>query len=88
MLQLENKVVVLRFKLLKRKMMSTTVLLEQIFHLPVYEQMLIVEQIIHSIREENIELENAATEMADEYSSNKELTAFTQLDIEDFYEAR
>jgi hypothetical protein len=34
------------------------------------------------------ELENSAALMADEYRNNKELTSFTQLDMENFYEAR
>ncbi|MDR2626782.1 MAG: hypothetical protein LBC40_01970 [Dysgonamonadaceae bacterium] len=68
--------------------MTISTLLNQIYHLPVHERMLIVECTIRSIRTENNQLENAAILMADEYSNNKELTAFTQLDIENFYETR
>jgi hypothetical protein len=38
------------------KYMQTATLLNQIYHLPVYERMLIVEKTIHSIRTENEEL--------------------------------
>ena len=68
--------------------MSTAAILNQIYHLPVYERMLIVERTIHSIRTESNNLEKAAALMAVEYRNDKELTAFTQLDIENFYEAR
>jgi hypothetical protein len=69
-------------------MMTTATLLNQIYHLPVSERMLIVERTIRSIRTENSDLANAAALMADEYRNNMELTAFTQLDMEDFYETR
>ena len=68
--------------------MQTAVLLNQIYQLPLHERMLIVERTIRSMRTETGELENSAALMADEYRNNRELTAFTQLDIEKFYEAR
>jgi len=37
---------------------------------------------------ENFSLEKAADMAAEEYTGNKELTAFTALDGEDFYETR
>ena len=68
--------------------MATANILEQIYHLPVYERMLIVERTIHSIRIERNEMADAVAFMADEYRNNKELTIFTQLDMENFYETR
>jgi hypothetical protein len=62
--------------------MTTATLLNQIYHLPVHERMLIEERTIRSIRTEDYQLENAVALMADEYRNNKELTAFTQLDTE------
>ncbi|MDR1154482.1 MAG: hypothetical protein LBL04_07205 [Bacteroidales bacterium] len=50
-----------------------------------YDRMLIVERIIHSMRTETGALENSAALMSAEYRNNKELTAFTQLDAENFY---
>jgi hypothetical protein len=70
------------------KIMQTAALLNQIRQLPLYDRMLIVERTIHSMRTETDALENAAALMSAEYRNNKELTAFTQLDIENFYEAR
>jgi len=39
-------------------------------------------------REDEDQLSNAADQLYVEYISDKELTAFTNLDSEDFYEAR
>ncbi|MBI3194583.1 MAG: hypothetical protein HYZ34_08990 [Ignavibacteriae bacterium] len=39
-------------------------------------------------KEEWKEMEIAGQELADEYTNNKELTVFTNLDFENFYEAR
>jgi hypothetical protein len=77
-----------RWKIKKQKIMQTAALLNQIYQLPLYDRMLIVERTVHSMRTNTGELENSAALMADEYRNNKELTSFTQLDIENFYEAR
>jgi hypothetical protein len=61
-------------------MMQTAALLNQIYQLPLYDRMLIVERTIHSMRTETGELERSAALMSAEYCNNKELTAFTQLD--------
>jgi hypothetical protein len=60
-------------------------LLNQIYRLPVSERMLIVERTVHSIRAEKNDMANAVALMMDEYYKNKELTAFTQLDMENLY---
>ena len=57
--------------------------------LPLSQQMLIAERIIHSIRrKEQISMEVAADRLYDDYITDESLTAFTQLDCEGFYEAR
>jgi len=57
--------------------------------LPLSQQMLIAERIIHSIRKrERPSLETAAERLYADYMADKELTSFTQLDCEDFYEAK
>jgi hypothetical protein len=68
--------------------MQTAALLNQIYRLPLYDRMLIVERTIHSMRTEANTLESSAALLSAEYRNNKELTAFTQLDIEKFYETR
>ena len=57
--------------------------------LPLSQQMLIVERIIHSIRQrEQSSMETAAERLYADYMTDENLTVFTQLDCEDFYEAR
>jgi len=57
--------------------------------LPLSQQMLIAERIIHSIRKrEHPSLEMAAERLYADYVTDENLTVFTKLDCEDFYEAR
>ena len=57
--------------------------------LPLSQQMLIAERIIHSIRQkEQLSMEMAAERLYSDYLTDENLTLFTQLDCEDFYEAR
>jgi len=70
-------------------MIQTTDIIHDIIRLPVSQRMLIVEQVIRSIRhEEQQPLEKAAESLYEDYCNDKELTVFTQLDCEDFYETR
>jgi hypothetical protein len=68
--------------------MEAASILNHIYHLPVRERILIAERTIHSIRLERRRTAKAVAIMAEEYCNDPELTAFTQLDMEDFYEAR
>ncbi len=68
--------------------MEPSALLNQIYHLPVNERMLIVERTIHSIRSEKKRMAKAVAFMTDEYRTDGELTAFSALDMENFYETR
>ena len=70
--------------------METAQIINETGKLPVYQQMIIVEHIIRSIRhiEQDRTLEIAAERLYDDYKNDKELTIFTQLDGEDFYEPR
>ena len=49
-----------------------------------------IEKTIHSIRmqEDSNQMSKAANLLMSDYKTDKELTAFTNLDYEDFYEAR
>jgi len=70
-------------------MMQTTDIMQDIIRLPKSQRMMLVEYIIRSIRhEEQPSLEKAAELLYDDYLNDKELTVFTQLDCEDFYETR
>lgn len=70
--------------------METKTILEQINKLPVEDKMFIVERTIKSIREKEIneKLTRAVSELMEEYKTNKELTVFTDIDFENFYETK
>ena len=69
--------------------MQTTDIMQNISRLPKSQRMLLVEYIIRSIRyEEQQPLEKAAEYLYEDYLNDNELTIFTQLDCEDFYEPR
>jgi len=75
----------------KRKCkMEKKIILEEINKLPVEDKMYVVERTIKSIREKEIKekMSKAVSELMEEYKSNKELTAFTKLDFENFYETK
>jgi uncharacterized membrane protein YqiK len=70
--------------------MDTRDIIVQIEKLPVKDKMLIIEQTAKYIRESDIKekISKAAEDLREEYKSNKELTAFTDIDFENFYESR
>jgi hypothetical protein len=69
---------------------ETAEIIKKIDPLPLAQKILIVEKIIHSIREEEQKtiLRDAADVLYNDYKNDKELTGFTSLDYEEFYEAR
>lgn len=70
--------------------MQTAQLMQEIFKLPLDKKFFVVEQTLKSIKSEegNNHLAVAAEIMYEDYMNDKELTAFTALDFENFYEAR
>jgi hypothetical protein len=70
--------------------METAAIIHELDNLPTYKRMIIAERIIRSIRLSNQDrtMEIAADRLYDDYKNDKELTIFTQLDGEDFYEPR
>jgi hypothetical protein len=70
--------------------MRTNDLIKEIQRLPIQKRMFVIEKTIHSLRkhEEANEMKKAADSLYSDYRLDKELTAFTNLDFEDFYEAR
>jgi hypothetical protein len=70
--------------------MGTNELIKEIKRLPISTRLKIVEQTLKSIREsENkMQLEKASDALYEDYSTDKELTVLTELDFENFYEAR
>jgi hypothetical protein len=80
-------------------MIHTESLIREIERLPLPEQFFIMEELIKSIQRKSIQRKSIqhgelnhqmqlADELYDDYVNDKELIAFTALDMEDFYEAR
>jgi hypothetical protein len=70
--------------------MNTTEILNEITNLPLRKRIYVIEKAIRSIREQEelSKMEEAANLLLKDYESDYELTSFTTIDFEDFYEAR
>ncbi len=69
--------------------MTTANIIRELERLPLTDKLLVIERILKSIRTEKEKSLKAAVEsLYEDYKSDKELTAFTQLDNEPFYETR
>ena len=70
--------------------MKTNEIIKEIQSLPIQKRIYVIEKSIHSLRkqEDSKQLNKAADILYSDYKSDKELTAFTNLDFENFYEAR
>lgn len=69
--------------------MGTNEILREIKKLPVTDRITITEKILKSILADtrNI-MEHASEVLYDDYKNDKELTAFTSIDLDKFYEAK
>ncbi len=70
--------------------MQTLEIIQEIQKLPLDKKFQIVEETIKSIKtqELNNQMDLAVNFLLDDYSTNKELTIFSSLDLEDFYETK
>jgi len=70
--------------------METREIIRAIRKLPVSKRMLIVEKTLKTIRESETRksMVRAAESLFEDYKNDKELTSFTQLDYEGFYETK
>lgn len=70
--------------------MRTTDLINEIKRLPLQKRIFLIEKTLHSIRqdEEANQIKKAVDLLLADYKSDSELTAFTDIDYEEFYEAR
>ena len=75
---------------MKLHIMQTLDLLKEINRLPLNKKFYIVEETLKSIKKEalDVRMESAVKEMYSEYATNKELTVFTEIDFENFYESK
>ena len=65
-------------------------IIKEIKRLPLSKRFYIVEETIKSIKNEEVsqQMELAVNELYNYYNTDKELTAFTSIDLEQFYETR
>lgn len=70
--------------------MNTSELLKEIERLPVNKRIYVIQKTLSSLRkDEDVNQMNLAAEsLYSEYTANEELTAFTDIDFEEFYEAK
>jgi len=70
--------------------MRTTELIREIEKLPVQERIFVIERTLQSIRkrDEFSQMKKAAELLYPDYTTDAELTVFSDLDYADFYEAR
>ncbi len=70
--------------------MRTQELIREIQQLPVEKRMIIVERTLKSIRKSGLKknIESAVNSLMDDYKTNKDLTFFTTLDFDNFYETK
>ena len=70
--------------------MGTTELIREIQQLPVAKRILVIERTLKSIRESDLrkKMKNAANSLLNDYLMDNELTSFTAIDFDNFYEAR
>ena len=69
--------------------MTLTNIIRELERLPLSDKLFVIERTLKSIRtEKERSLKTAVDNLYGDYKSDKELTVFTQLDKEPFYEAR
>jgi hypothetical protein len=69
--------------------MSTKEILQSIKKLPFKERIMVIEKAVKTLHVTlDEQLEKAATSLLSDYKKDKNLTAFTSLDLEHFYEAK
>ena len=70
--------------------MRTNELIREIRRLPLSKRIYVIEKAIHSMREqeEKKQIKKAVDLLLDDYNNDENLIAFTNLDFEEFYEAK
>lgn len=69
--------------------MTTAIIIREISKLPWTERLLVVEKTLRLIRQDKQRsLAQAVDSLYQDYAADTTLTAFTQLDADNFYEAR
>lgn len=70
--------------------MGTKEIINEIQKLPIEKRLLVVERTMQNIRKQKAidQITTAAERLYEDYKTDSELTQFSNIDFEDFYEAR
>jgi hypothetical protein len=70
--------------------MEAAQIIQEIQRLTLVNKLYVVEETIKTIKQEeaNNQMDLAVKSLYDDYTNDKELTSFTALDFQDFYEAK
>jgi hypothetical protein len=70
--------------------MGTNEIIKEIKKLSVTERLVVIEKTLKTVKLDSFErpLKKAADLLYSDYKNNKDLTAFTSLDLDNFYEAK
>ena len=70
--------------------MNTKDLIQELERLPIQERMYVIERLLHSIRiqADLNQMQEAAETLYQDYKTDQELTALTDIDLDNFYETR
>lgn len=70
--------------------MKSEEIIKEINRLPLRKRIYVIEKAIHSIREQEDkeQMSKAVDSLYSDYENDKELTVFTNIDFEDFYETK
>jgi hypothetical protein len=83
-------IAILYLSVLKMNQMRTDEIIKEIQQLPLQKRIYVIEEIIRSIRKqsEKDQMEYAADSLYEDYKNDKNLTIFTDIDFENFYETK
>jgi hypothetical protein len=72
------------------KTMQTKEIIQEIQRLPLSKRYFVLEEIIKMLKKEELEskMDMAVNELQADYQTDKELTSFTSIDFDSFYESR
>ena len=69
--------------------MTTTAIIKEIDKLPLPDKLLVIERTLIAIRHnKGYNLQQGVDALGHDYATDKDLTIFTQIDTDSFYEAR
>lgn len=70
--------------------METKEIIREIKKLPLSDRIVVIEKTLKSVKEDSVKhpMERASEILYNDYKNDKELTAFSSIDLDKFYEAK